>query len=513
MNIELLPQIDDIKAYKKKWNFLPVYIEISSWIWTPINCLENLIDSWVEYPFLFESLDSASNTSRYTIIGFNPRKTFLFEDEKNCIVKDYKFKTEEKIIYKNPFDILKKETDKFKSIKNDNLPPLTSGLIWYIWYDNIKSLYKIPKHKNISQNYPYWFFWLYKDFVIFDNFKQWKIQIISNIFLDNNINQEQFEDKRKKAENNIKNILNIISKHSKNKPLILSWNNEINLDIKSNLSDLEYREILKKLKKDLTAWDIFQTIISETYSFDLWDISKTKNIYWIDVYKWLRHINPASYMFYFDLKDFELIWSVPETFVRINWKNVLTRPLAGTRWVWKNIIEEKKLKYELQNDKKEKAEHAMLIDLIRNDLSKNCEPWSIKVAKKMYIKKYNHVIHIVSDVIWKIAKEKDFFDIVQWIFPHWNVTWAPKIKAMKLIWEYEKTNRWIYGWAIWYFWFNGNADFAVIIRTIIKKWNILYNQVWSWIVIDFVAENEIKEHKNKNKTFVEVLKLLNNNFK
>jgi anthranilate synthase component 1 len=154
----------------------------------------------------------------------------------------------------------------------------------------------------------------------------------------------------------------------------------------------------------------------------------------------------------------------------------------------------------------------MLIDLIRNDLSVNCAPWSIKVVKKMYIKKYNHVMHIVSDVIWKIAKDKNYFDVFSWIFPHWNVTWAPKIKALKLINEYEPTNRGIYWGAIWYFWFDGNADFAVIIRTIIKKWNMLYNQVWSWIVVDFIAENEIKEHKNKNKTFIEVLKLLYNNF-
>jgi anthranilate synthase component 1 len=100
------------------------------------------------------------------------------------------------------------------------------------------------------------------------------------------------------------------------------------------------------------------------------------------------------------------------------------------------------------------------------------------------------------------------FAIVDGIFPHGNVTWAPKIKAMQLINEYEITNRWIYGWAIGYFGFNGNADFAVIIRTIIKQWHMLYNQVWSWIVIDFIADMEIKEHTNKNRTFVEIVKHL-----
>ncbi|NUJ97210.1 anthranilate synthase component I family protein [Candidatus Gracilibacteria bacterium] len=513
MNIELLPEIQNIKKYKKKGNFLPVYTEISSGIGTPINCLENLISENVNYPFLFESLDSASNTSRYTIIGFNPRKTFLFQDEKTCLVKDYKFDKEEKIIYKNPFDILKEETKKFKSIKNDNLPPLTSGLIGYMGYDNIESLYKISKHKNIDQNYPYGFFGLYKDFVIFDNFKQGKIQIISNIFLNDNINQIEFESKRKKVEINIRNILKIISKHSKNTPLILSGNKKnVEMNIKSNLSDTQYRNILNELKRDLTDGDVFQTVISETYSFDLGNISKSKNISGIDVYKGLRHINPASYMFYFNFKDFELIGSVPETFVRINGSKVLTRPLAGTRGVGKTLQDFKRLKHELQNNPKEKAEHTMLIDLIRNDLSKNCEPGSIKVTKKMYIKKYNHLIHIVSNVVGKIAKGKDYFDIFSGIFPHGNVTGAPKIKAMKLISKYEITNRGIYSGAIGYFGFNGNADFAVIIRTIIKKGNILYNQVGSGIVIDFVAEDEIKEHKNKNKSFIEILNLLYYNY-
>ena len=122
------------------------------------------------------------------------------------------------------------------------------------------------------------------------------------------------------------------------------------------------------------------------------------------------------------------------------------------------------------------------------------------------------MIHFVSDVIWKVAKWKNYFDVFTWIFPHGNVTGAPKIKAMKLINKYELTNRWIYWWAIWYFWFNWNADFAVIIRTIIKKGDVLFNQVWSGIVMDFIPEMEIIEHKNKNKTFVEVLKLLYCNF-
>lgn len=512
MKVETLPIIEDIKKYIKKWNLLPIYVEISSWIWTAVNCLEKLINEKVEYPFLLESLDNASNTSRYTIIWFNPIKTFLFKDEKTCLIKDT-YKNEENIVeYLSPFDILKAEIKKYKSIKNENLPPLTSWLIWYFWYDNINSLYKIPKHKNISQEYPYWFFWMYEKFVVFDNYKQWKIQIISNVYIEEDMSNEEFKIKIEKANQDIVKILNIISKSAKNEPLVLNSTKNIDLDIKSNLTNDDFKNILNNLKKDLTVWDVFQTIISEVYSFDLNNIKSSKEILWIDIYKWLRHVNPASYMFYFYLKEFELIWSVPETFVRINWKNVLTRPLAWTRWVWKNLSEFKKLKHELQNDPKERAEHAMLIDLIRNDLSKNCEPWSIKVKKKMYIKKYNHVMHIVSDVVWKIAKEKDFFDVFSWIFPHWNVTWAPKIKAMKLINEYEPTNRWIYGWAIWYFWFNWNADFAVIIRTIIKKWSMLYNQVWSGIVIDFIAEKEIKEHKNKNKTFVEILKLLRNNF-
>lgn len=114
-----------------------------------------------------------------------------------------------------------------------------------------------------------------------------------------------------------------------------------------------------------------------------------QSISWIDIYKWLRHVNLASYMFYFDFKDFELIWSVPETFVKITWGKVLTRPLVWTRRVWKTLQDFKRLKHELQNDPKEKVEHAMLIDLIRNDLSKNCEPWSIKVRKKCMLKNIN----------------------------------------------------------------------------------------------------------------------------
>lgn len=107
---------------------------------------------------------------------------------------------------------------------------------------------------------------------------------------------------------------------------------------------------------------------------------------------------------------------------------------------------------------------------------------------------------------------KRFFDVFLWIFPHGNITGAPKIKAMKLINKYElQIDEFMVG-LFWYFWFNGNSDFAVIIRTIIKKWDILYNQVWSWVVIDFVVGDEIKEHKNKNKTCVEILKLLNINF-
>ena len=212
-------------------------------------------------------------------------------------------------------------------------------------------------------------------------------------------------------------------------------------------------------------------------------------------------------MYYLKFKDLKIVGSSPEILVRLEGDRVTIRPIAGTRPRGKDEKEDRFLEKELLSDKKEKAEHIMLVDLGRNDAGRVCRYGSVKVNELMKVEKYSHVMHLVSNINGKIKKDKNQFDVLRASFPAGTVTGAPKVRAMEIIEELEPIRRGPYAGAVGYFSFSGNLDACITIRTLVIKDNIAYLQAGAGIVADSIPEKEYEETKNKAKALIEAILL------
>jgi anthranilate synthase component 1 len=261
----------------------------------------------------------------------------------------------------------------------------------------------------------------------------------------------------------------------------------------------EFKKAVLQAKEYIKKGDIIQVVLSQRFKMRLQSRP-------FDIYRSLRSVNPSPYMFFLKLSDMFLVGSSPELLVRCEDGLVETRPVAGTRRRGNSESEDEKLVRELLSDKKEKAEHLMLVDLGRNDLGRVSRYGTVKVTEFMGIEKYSHVMHIVSNVTGRLKEKKDALDALVSCFPAGTVSGAPKIRAMEIIDDLEFTRRGPYAGAIGYFSFSGNLDSCIIIRTIVIKNGFLYIQAGAGIVSDSDPEREYQETVNKAKALFEAVK-------
>ncbi len=256
----------------------------------------------------------------------------------------------------------------------------------------------------------------------------------------------------------------------------------------SNLTDEEYRNAVETAKKHCFRGDVFQLVLSRRFEQKFMGDE-------FNVYRALRNINPSPYLFFFDYGDYKLMGSSPESQLIIKNGNAIIHPIAGTFKRTGNVEEDLKAAEELRNDAKENAEHTMLVDLARNDLSilgKNT-----KVSKLKEIQFFSHVIHMVSEVTTEVSDDQNPYEMIATTFPQGTLSGAPKYRAMQLIDDYEKTSRSYYGGSIGFVGFDGSCNQAIMIRTFLSKNNTLFYQAGAGIVAKSSAENELQEVNNK----------------
>jgi len=259
-------------------------------------------------------------------------------------------------------------------------------------------------------------------------------------------------------------------------------------DETSNLTDDEYVEIVKKGIQHCHRGDVFQIVLSRRFQQSF--IGDEFN-----VYRALRSINPSPYLFFFDYGDYKLMGSSPEAQLIIANGKAIVHPIAGTFKRTGNDELDQQKAAELLEDKKENAEHVMLVDLARNDLSTVCK--NVQVTHYKDVHYYSHVIHLVSEVMGTVPEDGNPFDILFKTFPAGTLSGAPKFRAMQLIDEYEKTSRSFYGGAIGFVGFNGDCNHAIIIRTFLSKNNTLYYQAGAGVVAASDPQSELEEVGNK----------------
>ena len=428
-----------------------------------------------EISYLFESAGQSEGNYSFICIGARERlqyidnQTIYTDQNNNQIIKD-----------QNPFDFLKEyynkiDTKEYKESIRKLKVGYVDGFIGFIGYDMVKvfepKLQESMKELKDELNTPDMDLILPK-FILVYSHKDHKITLISTL---------------KEFANEFENIENLLKGIYKYKHRIHNIG-----DDKGSFahSKEKFFEMIDKSKEMIKSGDVFQILMTNRF---------TRNIK-VDpfsFYRILRAKNPSPYMFLMEYEDFSIVGSSPEVMVRLSEDEILLRPIAGTRKRGVTKERDKELEDELLADPKELAEHLMLIDLGRNDVGRVAKVGSVKVEDMMHIERYSHVMHIVSDVIAKLDKNKDMFDLFMATFTAGTMTGAPKIRAMELIAEFEGLKRGFYSGSIGYFGFDGNMDSAITIRTALVKENKVILQAGAGIVADSQNELEYLEVNNK----------------
>jgi anthranilate synthase component 1 len=260
----------------------------------------------------------------------------------------------------------------------------------------------------------------------------------------------------------------------------------------------EYLAVVKKAKQYIREGDIFQVVLSQRFS------AKTKADPF-SIYRELRALNPSPYLFYLHLNDVHVVGSSPEMLVKVQGRDVFYRPIAGTRWRGNDEAEDQRLEREMLGSEKERAEHIMLVDLGRNDLGRVCDYGTVRAEKLMSVERYSHVMHLVSSLRGTLREDVDCFDALMSCFPAGTVSGAPKVRAMEIVEELEKTRRGIYAGGILYLDFVGNLDSCIALRTMVIKNGVAHIQAGGGIVADSTPEDEFDESVNKSKALLRAL--------
>lgn len=481
--MKISPSLSDVKkiAASGEYDVLPISCEILSDFTTPIETMK-ILKNVSTHCYMLESASANEKWGRYTFLGFDPKLEITCANGE-MKVGNLKFKTD------NPSDSIRQILAEYKSPRFNYLPSFTGGLVGYFSYDYLT--YSEPTVKcNLedTEDFKDVDLMLFDKVIAFDNVLQ-KIILIVNMSLND------IEIGYNKAVMELKNLYDLLKSGNKiNEP-----SGKLLSDFTPLFEKEAYCGMVEKAKHHIFEGDIFQIVLSNRLSASF-DGSL------LNTYRILRTINPSPYMFYFSGTDVEVAGASPETLVKLEDGVLHTFPLAGTRQRGKTDEEDIALEAELLQDKKELAEHNMLVDLGRNDLGKISKFGSVKVEKLHSIERYSHVMHIGSTVRGEIRENCDALDAIEAVLPAGTLSGAPKIRACQLIGELENNKRGVYGGAIGYIDFTGNMDTCIAIRIAYKKNGKVFVRSGAGIVADSVPEKEYQECLNKAQAVVNALK-------
>lgn len=487
----------------EEYNIIPIYQEIIADTETPISLYQKLSGK-KEYSYLLESTEN----DRYSFIGLEPaaiyrnyNDTIEITRNGNTVTKDQDF-----------IEYLQDYLAEIKVYQREELPPFTGGFVGYFNYEMIEKwediYHKEPRKELMKGDKPLSLLVETQVIVACDHLNN-RVKIINNLKVSESLsltekkkiyNQGLSEIERVKAliDLPLPDTKNLKANSLVNSPETTGGADQFNL--KSNTEQAEFQEMVKRAKEHIIEGDIFQIVLSQKFS--------VKNqIPPFNIYRALRSTNPSPYSFYLNFPEIKIIGSSPEVLVRVRDRQVMTRPLAGTRPRGSNKKEDLNLAADLKSDEKERSEHTMLLDLGRNDLSRIAAPGTVEVTELMEVEYFSRVMHLVSQVEAELKPGYDSLDALQANFPAGTVSGAPKIKAIELIDNIEKEARGVYAGTVAYLSFNGNLDSCITIRTFSLEDGILNLQVGAGIVADSDPATEYQETLNKGQALFEALKI------
>lgn len=425
--------------------------------------------------FLFESIAGGERLGRYSFIGLEPDHWFRIKDGVATVSKASDF-SGPLSTSDDPVKALREFVSFAQAETDTTLPPMASGAFGYVGYDMIQHIEPVTITAEDKLNVPEALLVIPKVVIVFDHIFQ-EILLIGRVQNDNDaaINA-LLDDVEARLER-------LPETPPKDQP-------PVDVTLTSNTSKERYFEIVEQCRDYIRAGDIFQVVPSQR-------LSTPFNRKSISFYRALRRLNPSAFMFHMNLGDVRLVGSSPEILVRLRDGRVAIRPIAGTRPVSGDALEDARRAEGLLADPKEMAEHLMLLDLGRNDVGRVAAYGSVEVTEQFIVERYSHVMHIVSHVEGNLREGLDAVDVLFAGFPAGTVSGAPKIRAMQIIDEMETASRGIYGGAVGYFGWNGDLDTCIALRTAVIKEGQLHIQAGGGVVLDSDPQYEYDETLHK----------------
>jgi anthranilate synthase component 1 len=490
MLLESFPSRDSFHELAKTANVIPVASKILADTETPVSVLARF-QGLAESMFLFESVEGGERWGRYSFMGTQAKvRLSVFRED---VVVRKGIHTDRIAHHGKPMDVLRQVMAPYKLADMPGRPRFCGGLVGYFAYEMVSFFEPRVKNK-LPPEKPLADLMIPESLLVFDNVQN-TLTVLALAFIEPGCDLDKAYDDAKARRDALLNILSTPA------PVPATIPSHRDLEPKPILPEQDYRDNVLKIKEHIACGDIIQCVVSQSF---VCEVPEDR----LGLYRAQRHLNPSPYMYFLRLGGTELIGSSPETMIRLEHKKACLRPIAGTRPRGKTPQEDLALADELLKDEKERAEHLMLVDLGRNELGRVALPGTVQVTDLMIIERYSHVMHLVSNIVADLEDGHDAYDLLPSAFPAGTLSGAPKVRAMEIIAQLEKTPRGPYGGAVGYIGFDGDMDFAICIRTAILEDGRLTLRAGAGIVSDSDPETERIETVNKAKSVARALQML-----
>ncbi len=485
------PDFREFQRLAKQGNLVPVYDVFSADLLTPVSAYLRIAQG-ARYSFLLESVEGGEKIGRYTFAGANPEEIFRYANGA-CVLESH-----DRVIWeeRDPISFLRTRMERFQPVRVPGLPPLVAGAIGYFSYDMVRLIERLPRRLRDDIGLYDAMLMFYHGIIAFDHV-QHRLWIVRNVYTEG---PGSLKRKYDEAVGEIVRTRGLLEQPApaETEKKSAARKGAAAPKISSNFKRPEYLAAVRKAKEYIRAGDIFQVVISQRFA-----AKTTAGAF--DIYRELRALNPSPYLFFLQMNDVAVAGSSPERLVKVQGRDVFYRPIAGTRPRGKDEAEDLRNEKSMLASEKERAEHIMLVDLGRNDLGRVCDYGTIKVEQLMIVERFSHVMHIVSGLRGRLREDVDCFDALMACFPAGTVSGAPKVRAMEIIEELEKTRRGIYAGGVLYLDFAGNLDSCIALRTMVIKNGVAHVQAGGGIVADSTPVGEYEESVNKSRALFAAL--------
>ena len=436
--------------------------------------------------FLLESAEQGGKWSRYSFLGVSAHGTVSESGDKTVWID--RGMTEHEAfggpVPESPLEALHSLNKRWMSEPVPGLPPFGGGLVGHLGWEVVRFLENLPDGPDTSHEVPALFMSLVKDFVAIDHHTS-ELILVALVHSMEPATEADYENALARV-NALHDALltpSVSELHHRVEPE--------NVEVTPSIPEAEFLAMVKTAKQHIVDGDVFQVVLSQQFPLQV-------NASALEVYRVLRSLNPSPYMYLLECEDangqgYEVVGSSPEALVTVNNGRVFSHPIAGSRPRGGTTEEDHALAADLLADSKEQAEHLMLVDLARNDISKVCVAGSVEVTEFMQIERFSHIMHLVSSVEGELEEGHTSVDVFEATFPAGTLSGAPKPRALEIIDALEKYQRGVYGGVVGYFGHGGDADLAITIRTVWMKDGFAIIQAGAGIVADSDPVSEYRE--------------------